>query len=85
MTILEKILNINKIYSLISRKKTIDVCLNENIRNEQVERINDILDVAYNHSEFYKKTYQEAGISFPVKIENLLDLKSLPVIKKEES
>ncbi len=76
-------MNINKLYSLISRKKTFNVNLNENIRNEQIDRINEIVDVACNHSEFYKVLYQKSGITFPLKIDKLSDLKALPIVKKD--
>lgn len=76
-------LNLNKIYSLINRKKTIDVNLSENFRSEQIDKINDILCVACNNSEFYKEIYQELGVTLPIKIGDFSDLKALPVIKKE--
>ncbi|MCZ8487818.1 hypothetical protein O9992_10375 [Vibrio lentus] len=57
--------------------------MSENFRNEQIDKINDILCVTCNNSEFYKGIYQKLGVTFPIKIGDFSDLKALPVIKKE--
>lgn len=68
---------------MINRKKNIDVNLHENIRNEQIERINEIVDIACNYSEFYKELYLKSGVVAPYKIEQISDLKALPIVKKD--
>lgn len=53
------------------------------IKDYQFKKIKQLIDVAYNHTTFYRKKYDAVGIH-PNDIKNLDDFKLLPTVTKDE-
>ncbi|MFL1010605.1 phenylacetate--CoA ligase family protein [Flavisericum labens] len=53
------------------------------LEDYQLKKLKDIVEFAYQHSEYYRKVFKEKGIK-PSDISSLSDLEKLPIITKKE-
>ncbi|WP_196892726.1 phenylacetate--CoA ligase family protein [Aureivirga marina] len=72
--------SLNKIYKFLKASENWTI---SQLEEYQLERLKKIISIAYESTEFYKKTFDEIGIK-PNDIETLEDLKKLPVLTKNE-
>ena len=63
--------------------KEIETLSKEKLKKLQLERLKNIVELAYRNSPFYKKLYNEAGVK-PSDIKYLEDITKLPLIDKKK-
>ena len=54
----------------------------DELEKYQLERLKELMTFAYEHSPFYRKEFEEAGV-LPSDVQSLDDLKKLPIIDKK--
>ncbi len=55
----------------------------ETLEKYQLQRLQEIVSFAYEHSEFYRKTFDEAKVH-PSHIQSLSDVTKLPILEKKD-
>lgn len=80
---IDNILLIYQFLTQYSRIKEAPFLSQRIIKKHQFNKIKKLIDVAYNHTAFYRQKYDAAGVH-PNDIRNLNDFKSLPTVTKDE-
>lgn len=72
-----------KTYSVLSRMKKRLAWSQEQIDQYRIQKLRDLINIAYGKSPFYRNFYDTHGVN-PGKIKNLHDLKLLPTLRKKD-
>lgn len=78
--------NIRLAWRYIRDRKRVNTFLSlpeEQIQKYQLKKIKELLNIAYYHTDFYKRKYDAIGIR-PEDVQSLEDFKKIPTITKEE-